>query len=113
MRLGKDMRVPAHHLIADSAGYSGKLEESGFLSHACMEDHLEQEVTQFIAQFLIILTLDRVSDLIGFLDGVGRDATEILFDIPRAAALRVAQAPHDIEKPHEFIASSFDGGSVR
>ena len=41
---------------------------------------------------------DRVGDLIGFLDRVGRDGREILLEVPRAARARRAQRRHDREQ---------------
>ena len=57
-----------------------------------MEHDLEQQVAEFVAQPRRLAALDRVGDLVGLLDRVRRDAGEILREVPRAAALRVAQA---------------------
>ena len=38
-----------------------------------MEHHLQQEIAEFVAQIAEIAARDGVGDLIGFLDGVGRD----------------------------------------
>ena len=43
-------------------------------------------------------TLDRIGDFIRFFNGIGGDAVEILFDIPRASGLRVTQAAHDFQQ---------------
>ena len=51
------------------------------------------------------IPLDRIHNLVGLLQGVGRDATEVLFLVPRAAALGIAQARHDVEQ-------GLDGGSL-
>ena len=45
-----------------------------------------------------VAALDRVGDLIGFLDRVGRDRREILLAVPRAAAIGIAQPRHDGEQ---------------
>ncbi len=55
-----------------------------------MKNRLEQKVTKFTFQLFPILALDGVGDLVGFLDGVGGDGGEVLFDIPRAARIRVS-----------------------
>src|SRR5690606_17873332 len=41
---------------------------------------------------------DRVVDLVGLLDRVGRDRLEALLEVPGAATLRIAQARHDVEQ---------------
>ena len=60
-------------------------EVSGFLSHAGVEDRLEQQVAQLALQLPHVLPLDCVGDLVGFLDRVRRDRLEGLLDIPWAA----------------------------
>ena len=46
-----------------------------------------------------VLALDRVGDLVGLLDRVGRDGGEGLLDVPGAAALGIAQPAHHREQP--------------
>lgn len=65
--------------------------------HARMERHLEQEVAKLLFQRRHIFARDRVGDFVGFLDGVGGDAGEVLLDVPRAAGFGVAQPRHDVE----------------
>ena len=68
-----------------------------------MEHHLQQQVAEFLAQVGKITTVDGVGDLVGFLDGVGQDAVEILLQVPRAAAFRIAQARHDGEQALDAV----------
>src|SRR2546430_269808 len=67
-------------------------------SHAGVEHHLQQEVTELVAQIVEIATRNGVSDLISFLDGVGRYRRKILLEVPRAAAAGRAQLRHDVEQ---------------
>ena len=60
-----------------------------------MEHHLEQEIAQFIAKLAHVAALDCVGHFIGFFDRIRRDGREVLFKVPRAARLGVAQARHD------------------
>ena len=46
-----------------------------------------------------LVARDRVRDLIGFLDRIGRDRREVLREIPFAAAIGIAQLPHDAKQP--------------
>ena len=45
--------------------------------HLGMEHHLQQQVAEFVAQVGQISALDRIRDLVGFLDRVGGDGREI------------------------------------
>ena len=54
------------------------------LGHAGMINDLQQEIAEFVAEIVEIVTRDGVDDLIGLLDGVGRDRRKILFEVPRA-----------------------------
>ena len=63
------------------------------LRHASVEDDLQQQVAELVAQIDDIAALDRVGDLIGLLDREGRDGGEILLEIPWAAASRACAAP--------------------
>ena len=59
-----------------------------------MVDDLQQEIAELFLQVRHILPFDGVGDLVGFLDRVGRDAREVLFQIPRAAGDRRPQRRH-------------------
>ena len=63
-----------------------------------MEDDLQQEIAEFVLERGEVAAVDRIGHFIGFLDRVRRDAGEILFEVPRAAAFAVAQAGHDGEQ---------------
>ena len=58
---------------------------------------LQQKVAELVLQVGQVATLDGVGHLIGLLDGVGGDGGEGLLEVPRAAAVGVAQAGHDLE----------------
>ena len=64
-----------------------------------MENHLQQQVAEFVLQLAHVGALDRLGDFIGLLDRVAGDRGEILFEVPGAAAIGVAQPRHDPEKP--------------
>ena len=58
------------------------------LGHLGMEHDLEQQVAELVLERGHVVALDRVGDLVGFLDGVRDDGAEALLEIPGAAALR-------------------------
>ncbi len=66
-----------------------------------MEDDLEQQVAELLAQVGMVAAVDGVGDLIRLFDRVGRDAGEILGQIPVAAALRIAQGAHDRDEARQ------------
>lgn len=84
------MRVSADHFVDDGLGDVGEVERSRLLGHAGVEHDLEQQVAELALEVGEIAALDGVGDLVGFLDGVGRDRREGLGDIPRAAVVRRA-----------------------
>ena len=86
------------HLVRNRLRDIFETEQAALLSHARMEHDLQQQVAQFLAQFRHGVTLDRVGDLVGFLDRVRRDAGEILRQIPFAAVFGIAQPRHDGEQ---------------
>ena len=93
--VAEDMRMAPHHLVGDRRGDVVEGEMPGFLGHAGVEHDLQQQIAQFVLQRRHVVALDRIGDLVGLLDRVGRDRREILLAVPRAAALRVAQPRHD------------------
>ena len=61
------MRVAADHLVADRLGDVVEGEGPGLLGHAGMEHDLQQQVAEFVLQFVQIAALDGVDDLVGLL----------------------------------------------
>ncbi len=49
-----------------------------------MEDDLEQEIAELVLEIVHVAARDRLGDLVGLFDGVGRDRGEVLLDIPGA-----------------------------
>jgi hypothetical protein len=47
-----------------------------------VEHHLQQQVAQLVLQIGQVVAVDRIGDFVGFLDGVRRDAGEILLTGP-------------------------------
>ena len=92
------MRVPADELGGDRLDDAAEIEQSRLLGHAGVEDDLQQKVAELLAKVLGFAALDRVGDLVGLLDGVGRNGREGLLDVPGTAGLRVAQGGHDLDQ---------------
>ena len=99
VRVGKDMRMPSDHLAGNRLDHVAEGERVLFLRHPGMEHHLQQEVAEFVTQIIEIATCNGVDDFVGFLDGVGSNGREILFEIPGTAAAGRSQRRHDFEQP--------------
>ena len=86
--VAEDMGMAPDHLLGNATGDVVEGEVAGFLGHAGVEDDLEQQVAQLVLQVREVLFLDRVGDLVGLLDRVGRDGVEVLFARPRGSRSR-------------------------
>ena len=92
------VRVASFHLRADGFSDIAEREQLGFFGNARVEYNLQQKIAQFVFQRRHIAALDRVGNLVGFLDRVRRDRGKALREIPFAAALRIAQQRHNRQK---------------
>ena len=95
--VAKYVRMARHHLVRDVGDHGLKREMPRLFADGCVIDRLQQQIAQFALQLGPVLPLDRVGHFIGFLDGVGRDGLECLFDIPGTTVFRVTQAAHDLQ----------------
>ena len=103
--VAEDMGMAAHHLVDHAAGHVVEGEGAGFLGHAGVEHHLEQQVAQLVGERAHVVALDGLGHLVGFLDGVGRDGAEGLLHVPGATAVAVPESRHD---PQQL----FDGAGL-
>ena len=90
--IGKDMRMAAHQLGGDGFDHVAEIEGALFLGHAGVEGDLEQKVAQLVLEVVEIAARDGVGHLVGFLQRIGRDGAEGLFEVPGTAAAGRAQA---------------------
>jgi transcription elongation factor GreB len=100
--IAEHMRMPTYHLVGDAFRDIGKCELSGFLGHARVVDHLEQQVAEFVRKRREITLRDRIDDLIGFFDGIGSDGVEGLGLVPGTSGGGVAQRGHDVQQAAKF-----------
>ena len=59
---------------------------------------MEEKIAELGHELLGIALINRVRDLVDFLDRVGEESLEGLFAIPRASALRVAKTRHHLQE---------------
>ena len=98
MLVGKHMRMPPDHFSRHGLDHVAEGERVLLLGHAGVIDDLQQEIAEFVPEIVEIAAADRVGDLIGFLDGVGRDRRKILLEVPGAAGDGRAQRRHDLDQ---------------
>ncbi len=91
--IAEHMRMPPHELLGDGLDHAAEIERALLLRHAGMEHDLQQQVAEFLAQIAEVAARDRVGDLVGFLERVGRDGREILLQVPRDSRCRACAAP--------------------
>src|SRR5258708_5457484 len=94
--VAKNMWVATLHFVGDAGEDIFQREQTFFFSHARMEDDLELEIAEFVCKRIHILAGDRIGDLIGFLDRIGRDRFERLDRVPFTSAYRITQSAHDL-----------------
>jgi hypothetical protein len=104
--------MPALELVADPANDVVEREMAKLFRHLRVEDHLELEIAKLIGERVHVATVDRIGDLIGFLDRVGGDRLEALLKVPRAAALRVAKPAHDRDQALEIHGAALMRGRL-
>src|SRR5262249_13620328 len=98
-RLAEHVRMAPYQLFGQALDDVGKVEGPLLLRHAGMEDDLQQEIAQFIAQVIEIASRNGIGDLVSLLDGIGGDRLEGLLQVQRTAAAARARRRHDFEQP--------------
>src|SRR3546814_14044806 len=93
--------MAAFHLVADRVGDIVEPEQAIVGRYLAMEYDLEQQIAKLIADRSGVAAGDRVGNLIGFFDGIGRDGREILREIPFATPDGIAQLAPDAEQALE------------
>ena len=97
------MGVTVDHLVGNAASDIGEGEQPGFLGDPRLEDDLQQQIAELVADIVDIAALHGIRHLVGLFDGVGRDRREVLLDIPGAAGFRITQLPHDFDDALELV----------
>ena len=104
--------MPADQLCRDRLDHVAECKALFLIRHLRVEDDLQEEIAQLVLQVIEIAALDRVGNLVGFLDRVRSDRGEILREVPRAANLGRPEPRHDRDQVADILAglhSSADG----
>ena len=91
------------HLVGNGASDIGEGKQAAFLCHAGMEHDLQQQIAKLLTQLVHRTALYRIDNLVGFFDGIRRDAPEILRQIPFASLLWITQTGHDFQETIELV----------
>jgi len=102
------VRVAPHELLVDRAHDVRDRELARILGDARLEDHLEEQVAELLAELAGVALLDGGDDLVGLLDDVGLERLGGLLAVPGAAA-GGAQASHELDEGREPVVA---GGLV-
>jgi hypothetical protein len=87
------MRMPPDQLLGDRLHDVRKRERALLLGHPGVKHDLQQQIAELVLQVVEIAAADRVGDLVGFLDGVRRDVSKFLLQVPRTAGPSASAAP--------------------
>ncbi len=104
--VAEHVRMAPYQLFRDGPDHVAELKQARLLGHPGVKHHLQQQVAKLVAQIVEVTPFDRIRDLIGFLDGVGRNGEEILRQIPRAARAGRAQRRHDLDETRDIARRS-------
>ena len=110
--VAEHMRMAADQLRGDGLDHVAEIEGALLLRHAGVEDDLQQEVAELLAQVGEVAARDGVGDLVGLFERVGRDGREVLLEVPRAAGAGRAQRRHDLDQPGD-VAGGFQGAAAQ
>ena len=89
--------MAADHLGVDRRNDVGDVEGADLPRECRMVNDLEQQVAELVAEIGHVVAIDRVRDLVGFLDRVRGHRAERLDPIPRASVRR-AQPGDDLDQ---------------
>jgi hypothetical protein len=96
--LPEHVRVPPDQLLHDPARDVVHVPRAFVGRHLRVEDDLQQDVAELLAQAIAVVRVDRVEHLVGLLEEVAREARVVLLEVPGTPA-RAAEPRHH---PHEI-----------
>src|SRR5688572_23169244 len=106
--------MPANQLVADGIDRVGDRELAALVGNLRQKNRLEQKIAQLLAELRGAAAVNRLEDLVGFLEHKGTKRRLRLLAIPRTA-VRGSQRSHDLDQAVETIAGPrhFASGSGR
>ena len=101
--------MASDELLTDLMERLGDRELAGLVRDLCDEDRLEHKVAELVTERQPVAPVDRVDDLVGFLDHERPEGFDRLLTVP-GAALGRAEDLHDLDEPVEGVAGGRAGG---
>src|SRR5262245_40349453 len=105
-RVAEHVRMAPDELLGQGLHDVAEVESALLLRHPGVEYDLEQEVAQLVTQVLEVAPHNGVGNLVGLLDGVGRDGRKALLKVPRTTGSGRAQRRHDVDEPGDVAGRS-------
>lgn len=90
--------MPRHELLDDARDDVVDREGAFTTAELRLEDDLEEQIPELLAELGAVARIDRVDDLAGLFQRVFAQGLERLFAVPRATVRR-EQPPHDGDEP--------------
>ena len=89
-----------HEFLARPPQHRRELKAALLFGNIRREQHLHQQVAEFVLDFAVATVLDRVGGFVGFLDQMARSGRERLLAVPRAS---LAQFADHLEQGEKFL----------
>ena len=107
VRRPKNMGMPQDQLFADAGADIVHIEGPRLSGDLGMEDHLQQNIPQLLAEMGVVPLVDGFRRFIGLFDEIPPDALMGLGQIPGAAALFLPQPRHDLQQVLKAVVRLF------
>ena len=92
------MWMSENQLIAEFVADIGDVEVSCLRAYLGVEDDVEEHVAELLADVILVILDDGISQLVGLLNRIGAQALVGLLTVPRAL---LPQVVHDVEQTSE------------
>src|SRR5262245_60274253 len=86
--VSKHVRMPTDQLGCDMPRHAIEIEGPAFSGELTMKYHLEQQISQFLLELVVVVGFDRVEEFVNFLHRMPAQRSVVLLPIPGAACGR-------------------------
>jgi hypothetical protein len=84
LHIAEDVRMAANQLVRNVSRDLFEVERPAFEGELTMKNHLQQQIAQFLLNFMVVARFDGIHELIDFLDRVVTQRHVVLLAVPRA-----------------------------
>ena len=89
-RIAEHVRMPPQHLVGNAPGHVGEIELALFLGDTGVEYDVEKQIAKLFLEVVDVVTLDRVDQLVGFVECVSGNRLAGLAYIPGTTGFGIA-----------------------